>query len=43
MDYDLANIAMVCLLMGVGIAVFVGIVFLYMAGLAILESFYDKR
>jgi hypothetical protein len=38
---DLWNIAVIVLLMGLGIAVFVGIVFVYMAGLAMLESFYD--
>jgi nitrate reductase gamma subunit len=38
---DLLNIAAIVLLMGLGIAVFIGIVFLYMAGLAMLESFYD--
>lgn len=40
---DLWNIAVIVLLMGLGIAVFVGIVFIYMAGLAMLESFYDER
>jgi hypothetical protein len=40
---DLLNIGAIVLLMGLGIAVFIGIVFLYMAGLAMLESFYDER
>lgn len=38
---DLLNIGAMVLLMGLGVAVFIGIVFIYTAGLAMLESFYD--
>ena len=38
---DLLNIFAIVMLMGLGVGVFLLIVFLYMAGLAMLESFYD--
>jgi len=40
MDWDLANIAMICFLMGLGIVVFVGIAFAYLAVMEFLETFY---
>lgn len=40
MDSDLANIGLLCLLMGVGIATFIGIIFAYIAIMEFLETFY---
>lgn len=40
MDWDLANIAMICFLMGLGIVTFVGIAFAYLAVMEFLETFY---
>lgn len=40
MDSDLANIAMLCLLMGIGIAAFIGIIFVYLTATEFLETFY---
>lgn len=37
---EIANIAMLCFLMGVGIAVFIGVVFAYLAACEFLETFY---
>lgn len=40
MDSDLANIALLCLLMGVGVVAFIGIAFAYLAVLEIFETWY---
>ena len=40
MDSDLANIGLICLLMGVGIATFLIIIFAYLAITEFLETFY---
>jgi hypothetical protein len=40
MDSDLANIALICFLMGVGIVTFVGLIFAYLAVTNFLETFY---
>lgn len=40
MDSDLANIALICFLMGVGIVVFIGIAFVYLAVMEIFETLY---
>lgn len=40
---DLLNIGAIVLLMGLGVGVFLLIVFVYMAGLAMLESFYGDE
>ena len=42
MDSDLMNIAMICLLMGVGVVAFVVIIFIYLAATEILETVYMK-
>jgi hypothetical protein len=42
MDYDLANIGLICLLMGVGIVVFIGIIFVYLAANEFLETWLLK-
>ena len=42
MDSDLANIALICLLMGVGIVVFIGIALGYLVVMEFLETFYFK-
>jgi hypothetical protein len=40
MDWDLANIGLICLLMGVGAVTFIGIAFAYLAVMEFLETFY---
>lgn len=40
MDWDLANIGLICLLMGVGAVAFIGIAFAYLAVMEFLETFY---
>lgn len=40
MDYDLANIALICLLMGVGIITFLGVIAVYIAVMEVLETWY---
>lgn len=40
MDSDLANITMICFLMGVGIVAFIGIIFAYLVVMEFLETFY---
>lgn len=40
MDSDLANIGLICLLMGVGVVAFIGIAFAYLAVMEFLETFY---
>ena len=42
MEYfeDLANIAMLCFLMGVGVVLFLGIIFAYIAASEFLETLY---
>jgi hypothetical protein len=42
MDSDLANIALICFLMGVGIITFVGIVLGYLVVMEFLETVYFK-
>jgi hypothetical protein len=42
MDSDLANIGLICLLMGVGIVVFIGIIFVYLAANEFLETWFLK-
>lgn len=42
MDSDLANIALICFLMGVGIVVFIGIAFVYLAVMEFLETWCLK-
>lgn len=37
---EIANIAMLCFLMGLGIAVFIGAVLVYLAVCEFLETFY---
>jgi hypothetical protein len=40
MDSDLMNIALICLLMGVGVLVSVGIILAYIVVMEFLETFY---
>jgi len=40
MDSDLANIGLICLLMGVGVVVFIGIIFTYLAVNEFIETWY---
>jgi len=40
MDSDLANIALICFLMGVGVVMFVGIIFVYLAVTEFYETWY---
>jgi hypothetical protein len=40
MDSDLMNIALICFLMGIGIATFLAIAFIYLAVMEFLETFY---
>ena len=40
MDNDLMNIALICFLMGVGIAAFIGIAIGYLVVMEFLETFY---
>jgi hypothetical protein len=42
MDSDLANIALICFLMGVGIVTFIGIALGYLVVMEFLETFYFK-
>jgi Na+-transporting methylmalonyl-CoA/oxaloacetate decarboxylase beta subunit len=42
MDSDLANIGLICLLMGVGIVMFIGIIFVYLAVNEFLETWLLK-
>jgi hypothetical protein len=42
MDSDLANIGLICLLMGVGIVLFIGIAFAYLAAMEFIETWYLK-
>jgi hypothetical protein len=42
MDSDLANIALICFLMGVGIVLFIGIAFAYLAAMEFIETWYLK-
>ena len=39
-NHEIANIAMLCFLMGLGIAVFIGAVLVYLAICEFLETFY---
>jgi hypothetical protein len=39
---EIANIAMICFLLGVGVAVFIGIVFAYLAVCEFFEMFYTE-
>jgi hypothetical protein len=38
---DLAGIAIICALMGVGVIIFVGIIFLYLSTLSFMEDHHD--
>jgi hypothetical protein len=40
MDSDLANIALICLLMGVGVFTFIGIALAYLAVVEVFETWY---
>ena len=40
MDYDLANIALICFLMGVGVVVFIGIALAYLVVMEFIETWY---
>jgi hypothetical protein len=40
MDWDLANIGLICLLMGVGAVTFIGIALAYLVVMEFLETFY---
>jgi hypothetical protein len=40
MDSDLMNIALICLLMGIGIVTFIGIAIGYLVVMEFLETFY---
>lgn len=40
---DIANIAMLCFLMGIGVAAFLGFVFIYIAASEFLDTFYWNR
>jgi hypothetical protein len=40
MDSDLANIGLICLLMGIGIVTFIGIAIGYLVVMEFLETFY---
>ena len=40
MDFDLINIATICFLMGLGIVVFIGIAFFYLAASEFIETWY---
>jgi hypothetical protein len=40
MDYDLANIGLICLLMGVGVVTFIVVAFGYLMLMEFLETFY---
>ena len=40
MDNDLMNIAMICLVMGVGVGAFIGIIALFLVAQEFLETFY---
>ena len=42
MDSDLANIGLICLLMGVGVVVFIGIALAYLAVNEFIETWYLK-
>ena len=42
MDSDLANIGLICLLMGVGVVAFIGIIFAYLAVNEFIETWYLK-
>jgi hypothetical protein len=42
MDYDLANIGLICLLMGVGIVAFIGITLAYLVVMEFIETWYLK-
>jgi hypothetical protein len=42
MDSDLMNIAIICLLMGVGIVMFIIVIFVYLAMTEIFETIYTK-
>jgi hypothetical protein len=40
MDFDWANIALICLLMGAGVVTFIGVIFTYLAVMEILDTWY---
>lgn len=40
MDSDLANIALLCLLMGIGVVAFIGIALAYLVVMEFIETFY---
>ena len=40
MDYDIANIALICLLMGLGIVMFIGIIAAYLVVMEFIETWY---
>ena len=40
MDSDLANIGLICLLMGIGIVAFIGIALAYLVVMEFIETFY---
>jgi hypothetical protein len=40
MDFDWANIALICLLMGAGVVMFVGVIFTYLSVMEILDTWY---
>lgn len=40
MDWDLANIGLICLLMGVGAVAFIGIALAYLVVMEFIETFY---
>jgi len=42
MDSDLANIGLICLLMGVGIVTFIALIFVYLAVTEFLETWLLK-
>lgn len=42
MDSDLANIGLICLLMGVGIVMFIGIALAYLVVMEFIETWYLK-
>lgn len=40
MDSDLANIGLICFLMGIGVIAFIGIALAYLVVMEFLETFY---
>ena len=40
MDSDLLNIALICLLMGMGVVVFIGVILAYLMTMGFLDTWY---